>query len=58
MFAMNEEPLDENKPMTKQQIYARLHAKTDSPFSKAQRERNLRGVAMCRRALGLISQRD
>ena len=55
---MNEQIEDPNKPLTKQEIYARLHAKSEPTVGKTQAERNLRGVAMCRRALGLVSHRD
>lgn len=58
MCAMNEQIEDPNKPLTKQEIYARLHAKSEPTVGKTQAERNLRGVAMCRRALGLVSHRD
>ena len=55
--SMNEPIEDENRPLTKQELYSRLHANQEPMVSKSQAETNLRGLALCRKALGLISAR-
>ena len=55
--SMSELIEDENRPLTKQEIYSRLHANQEPMVSKSQAETNLRGVALCRKALGLLPAR-